>query len=206
MPKTIDRLKTDHRRLRNVLGALTKKGEELHTHNLVRDTDHLFCLIEYVTNYPDKIHHPLEDTVFDELVRANLTPEQTEKVENNRRQHEQLTADTNNLLARVDALRDDKDVESFKSDIDHYVNRQLEHMRFEEEEVFPLALDALSEDAWKTLDDRFGATNDPLFDQIEQDYRAIYPYLDADPEEANNVLGGEPLYRYLSATGIASTS
>ncbi len=202
MSRTLDRLRVDHRRLRNVLGALITKGEELQAQGASGNTDHLYCLIDYVMAYPDKVHHPLEEQVFDELVKIPLNPEQLEIVQQIRSQHHDLLVATEDLMEQVDALTGTADVDLFIAQLRQYVERQLKHMKFEEQSVFPLAAECIPSEVWEALDQRFGTTTDPLFDEADRTYAAIYRYLVVDPEETEPARSAEPLLRYLSATGV----
>ncbi|MGI9323621.1 MAG: hemerythrin domain-containing protein [Pseudomonadales bacterium] len=202
MSKTLDRLRVDHRRLRNVLGALTSKGEELQAQGASNNTDHLYCLIDYVMAYPDKVHHPLEEQVFDELVKAPLSPEQLEIVHHIRSQHHDLFLATEDLMTQIDALANTAEVDPFVRQLRQYVELQLKHMQFEEQSVFPMAAECIASEVWEALDQRFGETTDPLFDEADRSYAAIYPYLVVDPEETEPTRSAEPLLRYLSATGV----
>jgi hemerythrin-like domain-containing protein len=200
--KTIDRLLTDHRRLRNVLGALDQKMQELGSEDLEADTDHLFCLADYLTNYPDHVHHPLEDVVFERLLKQDLSEAQRQIVEHNRSQHENLTAATKRLSQQIDRMSGSFDVEALRREVDDYIDRQRKHMAYEEREVFPLALSCLSSTTWDELDASYGESSDPLFDEADRRYGTIYRFLVVDPEEREPSRSAEPLLRYLGATGI----
>lgn len=202
MSKTVSRLKTDHRRMRNVLSALEAKVEELGHTVSDADADHLFCLIDYLAEYPDKIHHPLEDRVMLQLVQADH--EQRERIDMLAGQHVDLKNRTRDLLTDVNALDSADALKAFKRDVLSYIELQREHMRFEEEKIFSLAQKILSSASWQHLDEEGATTEDPLFDKLERRYGAIYKYLTVDPLETAQHSLAEPLYKFLGATGLAS--
>ena len=198
--EVISRLKTDHRRMRNVLGALQKKLNQLSTTISERDSDHLFCLISYMSVYPDKVHHPLEDRLFNLLAHAQLDTEQAANIESLSYQHTQLLTLTEQFLSNLDELDSDFELESFRNDLTNYINLQMEHMTFEENKIFPMALALFAQGSLLELDPTISKSEDPLFEKLEQSYAAIYQFLDVDNEEKAQGKLALPLYRYLGAT------
>jgi hemerythrin-like domain-containing protein len=56
-----------------------------------------------------------------------------------------------------------------------YVQSNFDHMRLEENTVFPGAEDTLTEDDWAAIKVRLSASADPLFGSIqEQRYTGLY--------------------------------
>jgi len=149
--------------------------------------------------YPDEVHHPSEDLVFDELLKLDLTKDQLEKVTQNRSQHSALKSATTELMDLVETSVDNVDVERFLQRLEEYVEVQHQHMKFEEQEIFPLGLEYIQPATWEKLDEHFGETKDPLFDEADRRYAALFRYL--VPGEQQTARMAEPLMRYLTATG-----
>ncbi|MEM9621323.1 MAG: hemerythrin domain-containing protein [Pseudomonadota bacterium] len=200
MSQTIERLRTDHQRLRAVLNTISAVSDDMSKDDFDTQSDHLFCLVDYLSGYPEHLHHPTEDLVFDKMLELDLTAEQQEKVEWNRAQHKVLSAATSELMDMVEAPPEEVDISAFKEQLEHFVSIQRQHMAFEEEEIFPLALETISSNNWATLDDRFGSASDPLFDEADRRYAALFRFLVPGDEHLNAELA-EPLMRYLAATG-----
>ena len=199
MSKTIDRLRTDHQRLRAVLETISEVCNGLRSDDFESHSDHLFCLVDYLLGYPDQVHHPTEDLVFDELLKLELTKDQRGKVKQNRSQHDALKSATTELMDQVETPVADVDVERFLQQLEEYVAVQQKHMNFEEQEIFPLALEYIQPANWEKLDENFGETNDPLFDEADRRYAALFRFVVPGEEQTTRM--AEPLMRYLMATG-----
>lgn len=128
-------LRTDHRNMSLLLDLLEDESNRLYDgedadYSLVHD------VMQYMTIYPDAVHHPKEDRVYAELKAAR--PDLT-------RGFEQIVVDHRELAELGTKLRND--VESIMSgtmlrrnvvvaDALRYVQRLREHMRWEEHDLF----------------------------------------------------------------------
>ena len=201
MSKTIDRLRTDHQRLRAVLETVSEVCTDLRSDDFESHSDHLFCLIDYLLGYPDQVHHPTEDLVFDELLKLDLKQDQLDKVTHNRSQHAALNSATTELMDLVEASDYDNDFEQFLQRLNEYVAVQQKHMKFEEQEIFPLALEYIQPAVWEKLDQHFGETSDPLFDEADRRYDALFGFLVPRGKQQTARMS-EPLMRYLTAASL----
>ena len=195
MSNILDRLTLDHRRISKVLGQLAgvahaaAEGEQV-------DIDRLYCMIDYLGEYPHKVHHPTEDIIFNALLDKPLESEDREVVQSNCAQHETLHGLTQALIDDIDAGALD-----VQDAVAHYIKTQGEHLKFEEDNIFPLAKRVFSEADWSALDARFEDTfHDPLFDAADHRYAALYECLGVEPEglerRARAAVG-----KFLHATG-----
>lgn len=200
MSKTLDRLYVDHQRLRAVLETISKVCDGLGLDEFEAQADHLFCLIDYLLDYPDQVHHPMEDLVFDELLELDLAKGQLEKIKQNRAQHDALKSATSELMDLVEMASNDVELEPFLLHLQEYIAIQQQHMKFEEKEIFPLAKEYILPAVWEKLDERFSETSDPLFDKSDRRYDAIFQML--VPSEQHKSEMADPLRRYLTATGL----
>lgn len=191
--------------MRNVLAATQQMASEYSAGSEDGESDHLFCLLDYLTGYPDKVHHPTEEAVFDRLRNMDLTAEESDKLRRNQSQHSELQSATEQLAVRFDLLRDEVDVSELLDTLDEYSKKQLEHMAFEERETFPLAAEKIPQSVWKELDQQFGESRDPLFDQADKSYAALYQYLVSDPAVPEDASMSDALLRFLNATVIGGT-
>lgn len=117
------------------------------------DWDGISANIGFLDYYADKVHHPLEDRVFDHLVNKGLTPTERHLVFKNLGQHEEISSMTE-ALARTAARAADGafvDVLEFTEALLAYVSLQQRHMRFEEHQLFPLLDQSLENSDWNTL-------------------------------------------------------
>ena len=212
IPKTIDRLQLDHIRLRRVLTALNKISDEFNpsasTSSVAWDNklDQIFCMIDYLSQYPDKIHHPIEDMVFNRVQDKNPTKEQLKLIQQNQIQHSTLKELTDKLKGYLNdnasGLDDGYDHKQFKEELTIYCNHQLSHMQHEEQVIFPLAQSILTPTDWEEIDHLFGESRDPIFDKLERQYEGIYQHLGVEP--GRHLAAAEPLLRFLNASEAAA--
>jgi len=149
-PILIERLGRDHAKIAEVVRAL-----EALTDTLASEPDwgQLADLLEFLEYFADRVHHPLEDRVFDLVVNKGLTPAERHLVFRNLGQHQEIRALTTSLAAQVrEALGGGTvDTGDFREALAGYVALQRRHMRFEESNLFPLLEGALDDRDWNAL-------------------------------------------------------
>ncbi len=192
MSEVITRLRLDHQRLAKVLDeleAVAMKGQHSTT-----VSDHLYCLLDYLNEYPHVIHHPTEDLIFAELLNKDLSDEQIQVVEGNASQHKVLEQRTAELMKCVD----DAD---FRNDdmLQEYVTLQRQHMNYEESVVFQMALDVFSSADWQAVSAHLEKLHDPLFDAAEHRFAALFECLGVEPEKTR-AQAADAIARFLNAT------
>ncbi len=169
------RLRTDHKRVADIVKSLQKL-----VGNNNPDVTKLFAHIDYLAEYPELVHHPLEDRIFNQmLLNPGLDDAQREQVERNAEQHQELNAATAEILQHAEQLLAEHKPLSgeFRALVEDYVKLQLEHMNFEEQVVFPVAERWLSRSDWIEIDTADLQTHDPLFDQKVTRYDELYRYV-----------------------------
>jgi hemerythrin-like domain-containing protein len=72
MTTIIDQLETDHRNVAELLGILSA---ELDTIKRIEDPDYplMGMVLDYLLTYPDLVHHPKEDLIYQMLLNSPLT-------------------------------------------------------------------------------------------------------------------------------------
>jgi len=175
--KILNRLHTDHQRIEKVLAAIDALSAGAGGHALDEDVDKLICLVEYVAEYPDQIHHPFEDQVFALLLQQELTAQERTNVDNNVSQHTELQERTDALMNDLLVPISKRDVRALRQTLAEFARLQREHISFEESTVFPLAQQKLNEAQWQALDESYVAGTDPLFDANEERFEAIFNYV-----------------------------
>lgn len=127
------------------------------------DYDVIRSILDYVQSFPDLYHHPKEDLVFARLKQR--APEIGERIGDLRREHEALAARSRELSAGLRAVLEEAQVprESFVHWARAYIDLQCAHMKMEDEEFFPAALQALTAEDWRELEAQMTTAEDPLF-------------------------------------------
>lgn len=149
-PVLIERLGSDHAKIAAVVRELEAladmRGEE-------PDWVQLGDLLGFLAYFADRVHHPLEDRLFDVVVNKGLTPTERHLVFRNLGQHQEIRALTDALAEQVRIAQSGGTVDpgDFRDSLADYVALQRRHMRFEELHLFPLLAGSLDNRDWNTL-------------------------------------------------------
>lgn len=140
----------EHRRFAQLLGLLERELDVLHDcgepdYDLLRD------LFYYLTNYPDRFHHPAEDRLFARL--ADRVPEARSSVEALREQHRMIAAAGARFLTTLDAMFSGTILprRSLEAPAREYLAHYRKHIALEAEELIPLARSHLQPTDWREL-------------------------------------------------------
>lgn len=168
-------LHQDHQNLARVLRIMESQLERL----MEGEHEDLYLLHDatrYIQNYPDLIHHPRENQVFEIFkTRSNEADEIVDKLT---KQHQELPKATIKFQLMLDDAINGLglvDREELVNKIKGFIADEWEHMNLEEDVLFPLIDTTLSDDDWDRLDQQMSETSDPLFsDMIEESYDNLY--------------------------------
>ncbi len=162
MVQVIDQLGRDHRNL-SLLLDIVEEEMNAYQADRVPDFDLLRMIAEYTLHYPDLVHHPREDVVFERLVMRDpgSKPVIGDLVEEHRRLGEltrRFAAAINNVARDLALPR--KWLDSLTRE---YLQANRLHMQAEEEHFLPRAMAVLTEEDWAAIDERLAHTDDPVF-------------------------------------------
>jgi hemerythrin-like domain-containing protein len=104
-------------------------------------------LLVYIQEYPEQVHHPLEDKIFSILLervdKAKLIQELTAE-------HAELESETRKLRESVELLESGSVAKKeIKKQLSTFLIRQRRHIYIEEEKVHPLIESVLTKKDWK---------------------------------------------------------
>jgi hemerythrin-like domain-containing protein len=167
----IDRLGRDHRNMRLVL-ELLEEGLGGHRWGEPIDLELLGLVAGYMLDYPDRVHHPLEDQLFARL--AERDPAAAAAVRGLMEEHARLAQLNQRLAATIDGLGHDAELprDWLGQLVQQVVSANRAHMQAEERTLFPRLLARLEDADWAVLDARAGDAGDPVFGE-----RRAAPYL-----------------------------
>ena len=144
-------------------------------------------IMRYMTQYPDRFHHPKEDVVFAQLVKRD--PGARADVEKLVKEHVSigLAGQKFDKLLRTKVV-DSVDVrEQLGTSGLAYIRALREHMLAEETMLFPLAMAVLTKKDWRVIDEKVEANKDPLFGtMIAREYQRLYRLI-TDQTETDSV-------------------
>lgn len=171
MSDLLRRLNKDHVRLRRLMDILEAEAgrmtQDPASQAIVRD------ILDYMTSYPDRFHHPLEDSLFDVLESVHAPA--AASVQGLRAEHTWIRKEGRKLLSLAGAGQPST---SLRSRLTRYAHRQRQHMREEEGGVFETAARTLGSWHWQQIRVRAEPGPDPLFGQVVQErYRDLYAHI-----------------------------
>ena len=173
-------LREDHRNMAMVLKLLDGIVEEMEAG---KDPDfELFAeIMSYMTVYPDAVHHPKEDVVYEEL-RARR-PDLAEDLDNVPEDHRDIARLGALLRDEVAAINAGAAVrrDTMIGDTAAYVNCLRNHMIWGEEDLFrriDLMLEAMP---YKVDMSEYDSIKDPVFElEVEAGFRRLVASLQSD--------------------------
>ncbi|MCW3173412.1 hemerythrin domain-containing protein [Shewanella subflava] len=160
----LKRLKRDHQHIAILLDILNNKNSRLIegepvNFNLVRD------IVEYMQGYAEHSHHPLEDITYHYYVKKMSVPNS----EQLRNEHDKLAQVSGSLMYSLNMILSDIVIsrEKLINDLANYIKLQVEHMQYEEQEIFPLFAKSLNDDDWHKVEQLCNKklVDDPLFSE-----------------------------------------
>ncbi len=174
MSQVIAALNRDHANVAKLLDLLESEILAIEV-GKTPDYPLLRNIMQYTTHYPDRFHHPIEDLIFAQLVRRE--PEVRVDVETQMDEHVSLGLagrEFERLLRKTDVdsvnVREGLAVTGLA-----YIRALREHMLIEEGILFPIAMEVLTEEDWKFINEGVAAIQDPLFDTtISNEYERLY--------------------------------
>ena len=175
MQNAITILKSEHRSISAVLQGLKELARMALDPKLKPDFHVLRCMLRYIDEYPEKLHHPKEDDfLFDPL--AVRSAEARALITDLKREHERGAELVRELERALLFLEEDwpAGAREFKAAVDAYAEFEWAHMRKEEQQLLPLAQRYLTAQEWRAIDAAFAANDDPIAGMQESDFRALF--------------------------------
>ena len=171
MSRFIESLAGDHQRMARLMFALGAEVDRIGSDEREPDWHRLLAILEYLSDYPERWHHPAEERAFDKIDPADLAPEAARALERVREQHAKLPELTGKLRQDVESVLRGSIVptDRFAEDARAYLELQIEHMRLENEVVFPAVERALGPSGLAQLDEAMHTPPDDRFERIYYD-------------------------------------
>lgn len=160
--KTIDIIHDEHRALAAVLQALRVVVDGIRSGKLQADFRLLSAMIDYITQVPEKVHHPKEDNYLFPRLRSRSTQAAAliEILEDQHVAGYRMTVELLQALIHYQSVGA-AGFAAFDALVQRYLDFNWQHLNQEEAELLPLAREVLSEQDWAELDAEFAANFDP---------------------------------------------
>lgn len=181
-PDILKALDEEHLYQQRLLGLLEKQVAAL---NQRRQPDYevMHGVMRYMTNFPDRYHHPKEDLVFNKVVER--APSARTQVEDLLKQHVEIIARGAELLAVIDRCRADPakaDTQALRKSAHAYIGCLRRHMDVETLRFFPRAQRVLRPRDWAEVDARMKPILDPVFgEQVASEFQTLRTHADHKP-------------------------
>ena len=134
----------------------------------------LMWSLQYFVNYPDLVHHPMEDLVYRRLVERD--PDIVSQVDDIVAEHDTMETRTLRFIGLIDrqeAAGADWRTEVAKQ-LEDFIEAYWRHLKIEEEMLFPRAFQRLTIADWAEIEAAVDPRVDPLFgDAVEGQYQDL---------------------------------
>jgi len=178
MHRILSQLHQDHKNLARVLHIMETGLTSLEK-GTGEDLELMLNATDYIQHYPDLIHHPRENFVFDVLMQR--TDEAADEVSRLKQEHETLPHETVRFREMLDSAISGQGIvsrEDLVNKIKAFLKLEWDHMNLEERHLFPLIDRTLTDEDWEGIEKKIDESKDPLFsDTIEASYNKLYEYL-----------------------------
>ena len=160
--KAIAIIQDEHRAITAVIEALRHLVAEIAAGRMAPDHALLAALFHYIEAFPERLHHPKEDDFLFARLRVRR-PETAPLLDSLHREHEVGRERFVELKAMWERYRaDPAALAAFVDGVERYSHFHWRHMRKEEDEVLPLAAEALLPEDWDAIDAAFASNDDPV--------------------------------------------
>ena len=161
MAKALDIIRNEHRSIAFVLDNLRRLARG---GGVPRISAAVFgAMVNYLENFADVVHHPKEDRyLFEVLRRQGAQPESL--IAELQREHAEGERSLGELKQSYRRLEADGDraLPAFSAAVERFAQAYYDHMRKEEEIVFPLAERLFTPVEWAAIDRAFEENRDPV--------------------------------------------
>lgn len=177
MAAIMDQLKRDHSHVVRMLAII--EGQLTAVRELKKaDFELLRDIMHYMTHYPDRVHHPMEDAMIRRMTERDPATQSVTAVI--LREHAGLAEKGSAFLDVLQYVIDGGMVrrEELEQRGRDYIDFLRTHMEKEDERVFPLAERVLDEADWDAVAAGIEARTDPVFGPVvAEDYERLYQFI-----------------------------
>ena len=160
--KAIAIIQDEHRAITAVVEGLRHLVAEITAGRMAPDHVLLGALFHYIEQFPERLHHPTEDDFLFARLRVRR-PAAAPLLDGLSREHEIGHEKFDELKAKWEAFRaEPAALAPFAEGVERYAHFHWLHMRREEDDVLPLAAEALTQEDWDAIDAAFASNNDPV--------------------------------------------
>ena len=175
MQKAIRILRDEHRSISAVLQSLQHLARMAQDPALKPDFAVFRAMIYYIDAFPERSHHPKVDNyLFARLLgRSAAARPLIERLQAEHVEGARLVRDLERAVLAFEATWP-RGAEDFAAAVNAYAEFHWNHMRCEEQELLPLAEQALNAEDWAAIEAAFAGNADPIADLRGQDFDKLF--------------------------------
>jgi hemerythrin-like domain-containing protein len=169
----------DHRNIMQLLKVIENdigllKADQEIDFQLIKD------ITAYLKQYADKYHHPMENLIYAHYLKYRVVDNQVpNRLEGDHKALKTLTTELDDMLNMIllDAIIPK---ETIIETLQQFVEKQTNHLIYEEDEILPVIQRSLTEDDWAHLSLQWKSKEyaDPLFgDSISKQFKALSDHI-----------------------------
>jgi nucleotide-binding universal stress UspA family protein/hemerythrin-like domain-containing protein len=169
-------IRDEHRSLGAVIHGLQYVAARARDHGEAPSFPLLRAMHHYIEAFPEKLHHPKEETYLFKKLRAR-THEFDETLDELERQHVAGHELATKLARSIDAYEADPQggLAAFVAAVDLFSVSQLQHMVLETKVIIPAARTYLTADDWAEIGAAFASNGDPRFSaDNDEEFRQLF--------------------------------
>ena len=163
MPKALTIISDEHRTISAILHGMEYLVREIRAKGKNIDPQVFHAMIYYLDTFSERLHHPKEDQYLFSALRARGAGAEaliTELEKEHAGGEDSLRRLAQSLIRYEEG--GEKEFPAFERQVGNFVESYRNHMRKEEERLFPLARKLLTVADWETIDRAFEDNQDPL--------------------------------------------
>lgn len=176
MAKALNIIRDEHRSIAAILHGMQHLVRQIRERKAKIDPKVFRAMLYYLDTFSERMHHPKEDRyLFDPLRRRSAASDALiAELEKEHAQGDAALRRVEQCLIRYEE-GGEKEFPEFAGEVERFVEGYWEHMRKEEEHIFPLAQKLFTDEDWDAIDRAFKANVDPLADdRNERDFRRLF--------------------------------
>lgn len=163
VPKTLNIIRDEHRSIAAILHGMEYLVQGIRARRKKVDPRVFNAMLYYLDTFSERMHHPKEDTYLFKAMRersAEAGPHVADLEEDHARGEDALRRLAQCLIRYQEG--GEREFPAFEREVENFVRNYRDHMRKEEDVVFPLAERLLSASDWQAIDRAFEENRDPL--------------------------------------------
>jgi len=163
MPRTLSIIRDEHRTIAAILHGMEYLVREVRAHRTKIDPQVFHAMLYYLDTFAQRVHHPKEDKYLFGLMKAR-SEEGARVIAVLEAEHAAGEESLRRLAQAMIRYEEggEKELAGFERAVGNFVDGYRNHMRREEEELFPLALGLLTPLDWVMVDAAMEEHTDPL--------------------------------------------